>query len=314
MLGPRSAAHWWTIAPNLLGRLRPPPVADRPWSTIIDDAQRPATIAGALALPARSDPAHPADLYLLVHGLGGTADSPYMLAAAAAVQARGHGSLRISLRGAGDSSPDFYHAGIGRDLSAVLADPSLRDFGRVFIIGFSMGGHIALHNAWWADRDPRIAAVIAVCSPLDLAANIAAIDTPRVWLYRRHVLSGLETMYASIHGRRRRFESVREWDQVVVVPRWGFDDVDHYWRTQSSGPRLVDTEVPVLFVGAEEDPMVPAHTLRPHLQHARGRRGDLVHAAWVRWGGHVGFPASVDLGMAGPPGLMNQILSWCEKV
>src|SRR5690606_17810234 len=75
--------HWWTIAPNLLGRLRPQALDDRPWSTIVPDPRPggdPAQhLAGELGGPASGD------LYLLVHGLGGDADSPYMREAAVAL-------------------------------------------------------------------------------------------------------------------------------------------------------------------------------------------------------------------------------------
>ncbi|NVB36533.1 alpha/beta fold hydrolase [Pseudenhygromyxa sp. WMMC2535] len=314
MIPARSAGHWWTIAPNLAGRVRPASVTDRPWSTTVAGPAGPLKLAGAIALP---DPSLEGDaaevLYLFVHGMGGSADSPYMREAAAAVQARGHASLRISMRGAGESGPDFYHAGLSADLTTLLADPSLERFRRVFVIGFSLGGHVALHLGWAADRDPRIAGIVTVCAPLDLTRNATALDRPRAWLYRRHVLSGLEEVYRKVHGASRRFDSIHHWDREVIVPRWGFADVRDYWESQTAGPRLVDIEVPVLFVAAEADPMIPADILRPYLRQGRAQRGELLDVAWSRRGGHVGFPPRIELGMAGPPGLMNQVLSWCEE-
>ena len=264
----------------------------------------PVRIAGALGGGAGGD------LYLIVHGLGGSAERPYMKTCAAAVAARGHAHLRISMRGAGHSSPDFYHAGLASDLTAVLDDPSVAAYARVFVIGFSLGGHVALHLALRAEVDPRLAAIVAVCSPLDLRGNVEFLDGFDTWIYRRHVLDGLGEIHRKLYGGKRRFKTIREWDAETIVPRFGFDDVEHYWRSQCAGPRLREARLPILYVGAAHDPMVPAETTQPHLRKA----GSSVDVRWVRRGGHVGFPANTDLGLPGELGLFNQILTWCEAL
>lgn len=308
--------HWWTIAPDLLGRLRPPTLEASPWSTTIASPEGgvgpggPVRLAGALGDPRAGVGAGDKDLYLIVHGLGGDAERPYMKACAAAVAAHGHAHLRISMRGAGDSSPDFYHAGLASDLEVALADPSVAAYARVFVIGFSLGGHVALHLALRPARVPRLAAIIAVCSPLDLRGNVEFLDGFNTWIYRRHVLDGLGTIHEKIHGRRRRFRTIREWDAATIVPRYGFDDVEHYWASQCVGPRLREATLPILYIGTARDPMVPAKTTRPHLRKA----GAAVDVRWLRRGGHVGFPANTDLGLPGELGLFNQILTWCEAL
>ena len=248
---------------------------------------------------------------MLVHGLGGDADSPYLRAAALALAQRGRSSLRLSLRGAGASGPDFYHAGLAEDLRDALAAADLAGFSRVVLIGFSLGGHLALQLARRRDRDPRLAAAVAICSPLDLARNAAHLDAPAAWVYRRHVLAGLEHLHARVRrGPKTRFASLRAWDREVVVPRFGFADVEDYWHSQSVGPRLRELAVPALFIAAECDPMIPADSLRPHL----ARAGDGLDLRWARRAGHVGFPADLDLGLGGERGLMAQVLRWCERV
>jgi predicted alpha/beta-fold hydrolase len=146
-----------------------------------------------------------------------------------------------------------------------------------------------------------------------MEGNARAFDDPRTWVYRRHVLGGLERIHVNVYGGPRpRFESIRAWDKAVVVPRWGFDSVQHYWDSQSSGPRLGDIELPVLFVATEGDPMVPSATLRPHLERGQKLRGDLLDVVWLDRGGHVGFPPKLNLGLPGEPGLMNQVIGWLE--
>jgi predicted alpha/beta-fold hydrolase len=295
--------HFWTVAPNLIGRLLPTAIDDQPWSIEIADAEGSVMIAGALADPHRST-----RLVVAVHGLGGDVESPYVREIVGAVVARGWAGLRVSMRGAGASSPDFYHAGLWTDLAAVLADRSLARFESIAVIGCSLGGHVALHLAR-ANPDPRLAAVAAICSPLDLAPNADVLDAPRSWVYRRHILGGLQQMHAKLHGRRERFATIREWDARVVVPRWGFESVEQYWGSQSIGPRLGELQVPALYVGATGDPIVPSSLQRAHLERGRAQ----IETRWVERAGHMGFAPGVDLGMGGERDIWAQVLAWVGR-
>jgi predicted alpha/beta-fold hydrolase len=302
--------HWWTITPDLRGRIRPTQLRDVPWSITLrepeggDGPRGAVRIAGELGGPAT------ADLFVLVHGFGGDADRSHIRETAGILQARGLATLRVSMRGAGNSGPDYYHAGLGSDLAAVLADPSLAHHPRIFVLGFSLGGHIATHLALRRDLDPRLRAVVAICSPLDLGRNVELLDLPSGWLYRRFVLTSLARTYTRVRGHTRRFRSIRDWDSATIVPRYGFESPEHYWSSQSAGPRLREAGVPILFIATESDPMVPAVTLLPHLR----RAGAMIDVRWLRRGGHIGFPADTDLGLPGERGLFNQILTWCDRV
>jgi predicted alpha/beta-fold hydrolase len=302
--------HWWTITSDLLGRLRPNHLVDAPWSMTLTEPEGGEGPSGAVHLTGALGGPSDADLFVLVHGFGGNADRSYMREAAATLQARGLATLRVSMRGAGSSSPDVYHAGLSSDLAAVLSDPSLARHSRVFVLGFSLGGHLAAHLALRSSNDPRLAGIIAICSPLDLRRNVELLDRPEGWLYRRFVLRNLEHTHLRIHGQSPRFRSIRHWDTATIVPRYGFESVEQYWSSQCAGPRLREASVPILFIATEADPMVPAETLLPHLRQA----GSAVDVRWLRRGGHIGFPADTDLGLPGERGLFNQIQTWCARV
>lgn len=302
--------HWWTITPDLLGRLRPQPLVDVPWSVTLTEPEGGEGPAGTVRLAGALGGPGDGDLFVLVHGFGGDGDRPYMRKAAAAMQARGFATLRLSMRGAGNGTPDFFHAGLGSDLEAALADPSLARHPRVFVLGFSLGGHIAAHLALRSSKDPRLAGIIMLCSPLDLARNVELLDRPAGWLYRRFVLASLERTHVRVHGHSPRFRTIRDWDAATIVPRFGFENVEQYWSSQCAGPRLREASVPILFIATEADPMVPAETLLPHLRQA----GSMVDVRWLRRGGHIGFPANTDLGLPGERGLFQQILTWCDRV
>jgi predicted alpha/beta-fold hydrolase len=231
--------------------------------------------------------------------------------AAATLQARGFATLRYSMRGAGNSSPDFYHAGLDSDVAAVLADPALARHPRVWVMGFSLGGHVATRLALRPNLDPRLAGVIAICSPLDLGRNAELLDVaPGGFIYRRFVLDRLAQSYARVYGQSKRFRSIRDWDAATVVPRYGFENLEHYYTSQSAGPRLREAGLPILFIATQGDPMVPAETLEPALR----RAGANVDVRWLRRGGHIGFPSDTDLGLPGERGLFNQVVTWCERV
>lgn len=302
--------HLWTIGPNLRHRLAPRAAPTSvAWSTGLHDPKvGPVRLTGALA---RVEDAR--GLVVLVHGLGGALDSQYLVKAARAAADAGLDSLRLSLRGADRAGEDFYHAGLVEDLQAALRSPALADYRSIFVLGFSLGGHMVLRWAL-APTDPRVRAVASVCAPLDLAAGCAAIDRPRAAVYRNHVLSGLREIYAAVAARRPvptplpaigLVRTIREWDRLAVVPRHGFCSVGDYYDSQSVGPRLRGLELPALIVAANADPMVPAATVAPALRELPRH----VVARWVA-GGHVGFPAGLDLGLGDRPGLERQIFAW----
>jgi predicted alpha/beta-fold hydrolase len=148
-----------------------------------------------------------------------------------------------------------------------------------------------------------------------LEACCAAIDRPEMWVYRRYLLAGLNRIYARVAQRRpvpatpaqaRRIRTIRAWDDAVVAPRHGFASAHDYYSKTSVGPRLGLLAVPCLLVAAERDPMVPLHTLRPWLDQAPPSLD--FHLA--REGGHVGFPAGLDLDQDAPRGLEGQVVGW----
>lgn len=307
--------HIWTVRPHLEHAFRPVRAPrDEPWDEVVVDPE-----VGSIRLTGwlRARP-HSNTLAVLIHGLGGNTESRYVVRAARACDDAGLSYLRLNLRGADRSGEDFYHAGLTDDLRATLASPALASFRRLFIVGYSMGGHIALRWAAEPDRDPRVRAVVAVCAPLDLKFGAEAIQRPLGRPYQWHVLRGLKEMYrAAAHKvhvpypvpEAMQLRTLLEWDDHVVAPRWGFRDREHYYEEASAGPLLGELDLPTLFVAAEADPMVTADQLRPWLE----RASDAVQVAWTRRGGHVGFPDDLDLGVGDVGHLEPQVVRWLRR-
>ena len=314
------SGHLWTLGPNLRHKARPetPPSAQL-WSTRLEDpAVGEVVLRGALHRASETSD----ELCVAIHGLGGTIDSHYVIRAARTAVAAGVDCLRLALRGADRSGADVYHAALTADLEAALASPALAHYRRLYLLGFSLGGHVSLCHAL-APTDPRLRGVASVCAPLDLGAAGVAIDHPRAALYCSHVLAGLKEIYTAVARHRpvptplasvRRVTTIRAWDRLVVVPRFGFVSVDDYYQSASVGPRLASAQVPTLILSATADPMIPAATVAPYVQQLPG----LVTHRWIDRGGHVGFPANLQLGLedgaaTGTPGVAAQALAWLRR-
>ena len=115
--------------------------------------------------------------------------------------------------------------------------------------------------------------------------------------------------------RVRRCRTFWQWDDLVVVPRFGFASVDDYYRSQSVAGKLGALRIPSLVVYANEDPLVPLRVVEPYLPavSGSGTAGNLTVRKTKR-GGHLGFPRDLDLGLGGAPGLYAQLASYWQSL
>ena len=325
----RAVGHVRTVGHLLADLLRPPPAppAERWRSELRDPVAGRVEVSGELTRAGGSS-----TLVLLVHGLGGAASSPYLVRAARVAWQMGVDTLRLNLRGADPAAGDFYHGGLTAELHAALADPALASYERVAVLGYSMGGHVALrYAAEVADR--RVSGVAAICSPLHLRPVSEEFDRPSRWLYRAWVLRHLRRCFLGLEragaglprpmeeiGRARSF---RQWDALTVVPRFGFaDPLDYYARASAAGT-LDRLRVPCLLIVSEIDPVITPRAVEPYLpalarvgrmgtdltevsRRAAGQDGAAAFSVlWHPTAGHVAFPRR--------PELERQILGWLAR-
>ena len=251
-------------------------------------------------------------LAVVVHGVGGSANSRYVIRAARALFSAGHHVVRLNLRGAGDGANDatsMYHAGLSHDLRAVVgALAELPKVCELVVVGFSLGGNVALKAAgeWGENAPSKLRGVASISAPLDLAAVSKSLERLQAWPYHKWIVEGLIVQaraFAAAHPTHARFDpralrgirTVYEYDERVVAPMHGFPSANEYYARASSGPYLADIRVPTLLIHAEDDPLVPMSTVRAPL----ARLGSTSAARSVRTritphGGHVGWYASLD--------------------
>ena len=130
-------------------------------------------------------------------------------------------------------------------------------------------------------------------------------------------LFGAAALYAGVAEKRevptpprdlRRVRKIREWDAKTVVPRFGFENPEHYYDQAAVGPHLAKLQRPALLVSSRADPMIPWSTMH-HLDLPDSK---LEHVATDK-GGHCSFPKKIDFGLGGAPGLIPQCLAWLDR-
>jgi predicted alpha/beta-fold hydrolase len=235
---------------------------------------------------------------LLMHGLGGSHESVYMRRTADKLYQHGVRAFRMDLRGCGagiELARLPYHSGRSADAAAALRSiAALCPGSPVALVGFSLGGNIALKLAGESAADPpdNLARVMAVNPPVDLTACSNWIGRWRNRGYDRYFAELLRGQLAERRARAPQAASVdfarppkqlREIDDWFTAPVCGFGTADNYYRQCSSAPLLPEIRLPTLIMTAADDPLVPLHSFAS----ARLSPSTRLHIA--PHGGHLGF-------------------------
>jgi uncharacterized protein len=236
---------------------------------------------------------------LLVHGLTGSHRSGYMQRIGADFLRRGVRAVRLDLRGAGKGvalARKCYHAGCSADVRAVLeAIHESSPKSPITLIGFSLGGNIALKLAGEAAEQPvpGLRAVAAVGPPIDLSRCQRLLAQPRNRIYEVHFVRQL---IRSVHRRARHFPdepqrrfprpeamTLPDFDDRYTAPLWGFADAWDYYRRSSALPYVPRIRVPTLLLTARDDPFIAVEPF----EEVAGLTN--VETRIVPYGGHLGF-------------------------
>ncbi len=196
--------------------------------------------------------------------------------------------------GTEDLCETMYHSGLTGDTRAVIETLHQRFEAPVFVVGFSLGGNVALKLAGELGSTDLVAGVCAVSTPIDLAACVDAIDKPSNRVYARRFLSRLQervrrkSKLSPDRYTEEGLDQVRniwEFDDRFTAPLFGFGTARNYYATQSAARFLDLIRVPTLVICSKDDPMVPFEVYR----HPAFETNPALRLIVTEFGGHLGF-------------------------
>lgn len=245
-------------------------------------------------------------LVLVIHGLGGSSDSHYVIGLQQALAQQGWPSVAMNCRGA--TEPNLatrsYHAGASDDVIAVFNHLLLQQHRPIMIVGYSLGGSMTIKTLAELGAHPRLAAGVAVSAPLELAPCAHRLDQGMSRVYRRYLLDSLHELWRAKHQHllntgataqaeriaaclhQGPFQSFWQFDDLLMAPLHGFNDVQDYYTRCRPNQFLHNIRTPMLIIHAADDPFMspdvipPDHTL-----------SSSIHFELAQHGGHVGFIA-----------------------
>ena len=236
---------------------------------------------------------------VIVHGLEGSCDSNYARGIAERSLRRGYHAVRMNQRNCGGTerlTPTLYNSGLSGDYRAVLMELIAEGFEKIVFVGYSMGGNLVtkMGGELACAAPPQLRGVAAVCPAVDLSACADALERKQNYAYQWHFVRGLMQRYqrkCQLFPERYKgnglgpIRTVREFDDAVTAPHFGFKDAEEYYQT-ASAKRVIDKiGVPLLMITAQDDPFVPYASFLA----AGADRNSRVKFVAPQHGGHCGF-------------------------
>lgn len=284
----------WARGPHgqtLAGRFLPFRGPTPPWQRLeVDLGDGDALVIRVADGPVAKDPAQGAPpVVVLLHGVGGSADSNYMVRMASRLHGLGFAVASVNHRGAGEGrgrATRPYHAGAVGDLSAVFGALRGRFPGRRLVaLGFSLSANMLLLALGRGDAGTVLPdAALAVNPPAHLErASLRLLKG----FNRVYDLRFVRLLRADVAARGgydlSGVRSLRDFDGRYTAPAAGFRDRDDYYARAACGPHLQGIRVPTVILSSLDDPFATAADLR-----------DLPRSPWVHLhveahGGHMGY-------------------------
>jgi predicted alpha/beta-fold hydrolase len=238
-------------------------------------------------------------LVVLLHGLEGHGQRPYMTGSAKIFNARGYDACAVNFRGcSGETNLLFrsYHSGATEDLEAVMNHIiDLDSYSSIYIKGFSLGGNMALKYLGEGRILPKqLKAVVAVSAPCDLYDSLVQLQKTQNALYTRRFINHLvhklwlknEKFPEQISTKEiKAVKTLKDFDDIYTSKAHGFKDAMDYYTQCSSKQFLRNIKTPTLLVNAKDDSFLGDGCYPVQEAH----QNPFLYFDMPLYGGHVGF-------------------------
>jgi|TARA_B110000908_G_scaffold28981_1_gene34059 hypothetical protein len=243
-------------------------------------------------------------LVVLIHGLEGSSESKYILAASSELNTAGYDTVSFNLRGCSGEDNlllSTYHSGKTEDLDFVISYLIKNySYDKIMIVGYSLGGNITLKyfGEYASVISDKVSSGIAVSVPVDLASSSNKMGTSQNKLYMNKFLKSLRIKvlrksekypsYTLDINKLIKAKTFKDFDGLYTAPVSGFSGPEDYWEKASSKPYLSSIKKPVLLISSVDDPFL-AKDCYPYKE---AKESNCFHLEVTKYGGHVGFISS----------------------
>lgn len=236
---------------------------------------------------------------IILHGLDGNAQRPYVLGLAHHFNYYGWDVAAINFRGcSGEINKLYrsYNAGASEDLSQVVAHIlSNHKYESLAINGFSLGGNLLLKYLGEGNSLPKeLKAAVAISAPCDLYASLMKLEETRNWLYSKRFVLQLKKQ---LRLRERHFPkeitkaqienctNLYAIDELYTSQAHGYANALEYYEKSSALKFLPNIEVPTLLINAKNDGFLSENSSPVDI----AENNPNFFLEMPDYGGHVGF-------------------------
>lgn len=236
---------------------------------------------------------------ILLHGLEGNAQRPYMLGSARAFSDAGFDVCAVNMRGcSGEPNRLYrsYHSGATEDLVEVLNHLTAKyAYPGIFLKGFSLGANLILK--FLGDNPENkypIKGAVAISAPCDLYDCLLQLSNSNNSIYSNRFLASLrqklKLKQAQFPERLtddliKKVKTLKDFDDLYTSKAHGFVDAMDYYKTCSSLPVLENIDIPTLLLNAANDSFLGVNCYPEKAAAANA----VLYFERPLFGGHVGF-------------------------
>jgi len=208
-------------------------------------------------------------LVIVLAGLEGKSRSMYARSSIKHFNDQGWDALGLNYRGCSGEPNRLlrgYHMGASEDVKVVVEHAIQKyDYEEIVLIGFSLGGNLALKYIGEENKalPKQIKSAIVISAPMDLQASEERMNRWYNWHYVKWFMLTLnwkanrkKRQYPTqLHSYRGFFMSGNfiYFDTHFTAPANGFESVEAYWEKSSCRPHLANITIPTLIIADKND-------------------------------------------------------------
>jgi len=237
-------------------------------------------------------------LIILLHGLEGNAQRPYMLGSAKLFNSQAYDAVCVNFRNCSETPNTkyrSYHSGATEDLHDVIEHViHNRKYSRIYIVGLSLGGNMTLKYLGERSAPDEIKGAVAISVPCSLYHSMLQLKKFENILYNKRFKKYL---LQKLRQKQEQFpdlisdkdiasiKTLKDFDDVYTSRAHGFKDALDYYERSSSLGFIPEIKTPALIINAQDDSF-----LSPECYPIKAAKENKhLFLEMPKYGGHVGF-------------------------